>query len=127
MFVHKGHVFSEQKSETSSIEVQGGAQMTEFELSIDDYEENKHFFLAQYFYDSYNEAMNPELLPIISSGVNITKIEVYVTNKNSTTINTRNILAFQDLGEYNFNPTLVDVHPLVYHGGKQSPCYVRYL
>ena len=104
-------VFSEQKSETSSIEIQGGAQMTEFELSIDDYEENKHFFLAQYFYDSYNEAMNPELLPIISSGVNITKIEVYVTNKNSTTINTRNILAFQDLGEYNFNPTLVDVHP----------------
>ena len=28
-------VFSEQKSETSSIEIQGGAQMTEFELSID--------------------------------------------------------------------------------------------
>ena len=28
-------VFSEQKSETSSIEIQGGAQMTDFELSID--------------------------------------------------------------------------------------------
>tara|TARA_Y100000994_G_scaffold43191_1_gene33777 strand:- start:12506 stop:19615 length:7110 start_codon:yes stop_codon:yes gene_type:complete len=93
-------VFSEQKSETSSIEIQGGAQMTEFELSIDDYEENKHFFLAQYFYESYDQAMNPELLPIISSAINITKIEVYVTNKNSTTTNTRNILALQDLGEH---------------------------
>ena len=74
--------------------------MTEFELSIDDYEENKHFFLSQYFYESYDQAMNPELLPIISSGINITKIEVYVTNKNSTTVNTRNILALQDLGEH---------------------------
>ena len=49
--------------------------------------------------------MNPELLPIISSGINITKIEVYVTNKNSTTVNTRNILALQDLGEHSaINP-----------------------
>ena len=38
-------VFSEQKSETSSIEIQGGAQLTDFELSIDNYESNKHFFL----------------------------------------------------------------------------------
>ena len=63
------------------------------------------FFLSQYFYESYDQAMNPELLPIISSGINITKIEVYVTNKNSTTVNTRNILALQDLGEHSaINP-----------------------
>ncbi len=31
--------------------------------------------------------------------MNITRVEVYVTNKNSSTVNTRNILAFQDLGE----------------------------
>ncbi len=98
-------VFSEQKSETSSIEIQGGAQMTEFELSIDDYEENKHFFLSQYFYEAYDQAMNPELLPIISSAINITKIEVYITNKNASTVNTRNILALQDLGEHSgINP-----------------------
>ena len=92
-------VFSEQKSETSSIEIQGGAQMTEFELSIDSYESNKHFFLAQYFYENYNQSMAN--LPIINSAINITKLEVYVTNKNSTTVNTRNILAFQDLAEIN--------------------------
>jgi len=112
-------VFSEQKSETSSIEIQGGAQMTDFELSIDNYEENKHFFLAQYFYNGYNTSMDPEMLPIINSGVNITKIEVYITNKNSTTINTRNILAFQDLGEFaaefpeqdHYSSVLVENHP----------------
>ena len=34
-------VFSEQKSETSILEIEGGAQTTEFEISIDNYEE-KH-------------------------------------------------------------------------------------
>jgi cell surface protein SprA len=101
-------VFSEQKSETSSIEIQGGAQMTEFELSIDNYEANKHFFLSQYFYENYNDALAS--LPFINSPVNITKIEVYITNQNSSTINTRNILAFQDLGEsYNISNPLVSV------------------
>ena len=101
-------VFSEQKSETSSIEIQGGAQMTEFELSIDNYEANKHFFLSQYFYENYNDALAS--LPFINSPINITKIEVYITNQNSSTINTRNILAFQDLGEsYNISNPLVSV------------------
>ena len=106
-------VFSEQKSETSSIEIQGGAQLTDFELSIDNYESNKHFFLSQYFYENYNTAM--QNLPIISSPINITKIEVYITNKNSTTINTRNILAFQDLGEaQNTSSEIVAIDPGVF-------------
>ena len=42
-------------------------------------------------------------MPIINSAINITRIEVYVTNKNSSTVNTRNILAFQDLGEQSNN------------------------
>ena len=37
-------------------------------------------------------------LPFINSGINITKIEVWVTNKTGTTNDTRNILAFLDLG-----------------------------
>ena len=94
-------VFSEQKSETSIIQIEGGAQTTEFEISIDNYEENRHYFLSQYFHDNYDQSLNN--LPIINSAVNITRLEVYVTNKNSSTINTRNILAFQDLGE---NPSV---------------------
>ena len=94
-------VFSEQKSETSIIQIEGGAQTTDFEISIDNYEENRHFFLSQFFHDNYDQSMMD--LPIINSAANITRIEVYVTNKNSSTVNTRNILAFQDLGE---NPSI---------------------
>ena len=54
-------------------------------------------------------------LPIINSPINITKLEVYITNKNSSTVNTRNILAFQDLGEVNniSNPLVIPYNGLV--------------
>ena len=38
-------LYSEQESETSNITVQGGAQTNEFLIKVDEYEENKHFFL----------------------------------------------------------------------------------
>ncbi len=91
-------VFSQQKSESSSLTVQGGAQTNEFELRIDQYEENKHFLLADYFRQNYESALSQ--LPIINSNVNITKIEVWVTNIGAPTTDNRNILALQDLGEY---------------------------
>lgn len=96
-------VFSEQKSETSTISVEGGAQVSNFEIYADDYEENKHFFLGQYFYDQYDYSLSN--MPIINSGIQITNLEVWVTNKSGSTQNIRNILAFQDLGE-----TLDKVH-----------------
>ena len=90
-------VFSEQRSESTSIQVQGGAQSTEFDLKADDYEENRHFFLAQYFRDHYHEALAQ--LPLVNSRITITKIEVWVTNVGSPVENNRNIVAFTDLGE----------------------------
>ncbi len=90
-------VFSQQKSESSSITVAGGAQTNTFEFSADDYEENKHFFLGQYFRDNYQQGLSR--LPIVSSSVNITKIEVWVTNIGAAVTENRNIVAFQDLGE----------------------------
>lgn len=90
-------VFSEQESETKNISVQGGAQTNEFELSSLDYEENKHFFLSNYFRENYERGL--ENLPTITSDVNITKIEVWVTNVGAAVENNRNIVAFTDLGE----------------------------
>ena len=90
-------VFSEQKSETSTIRVDGGAQTTNFEIYADDYEANKHFFLGQYFYENYDRAL--QNMPVINSNVTITNIEVWVTNRSGVTQNVRNVLAFQDLGE----------------------------
>ncbi|MFO7979076.1 MAG: cell surface protein SprA, partial [Bacteroidales bacterium] len=90
-------VFSQQKTETSTIEVAGGAQSTQFEIRADEYEENRHYFLGQYFRDRYNDAL--ATLPIISSNINITRMEVWLTNVGAATENNRNIVGFADLGE----------------------------
>lgn len=92
-------VYSEQKSETQSITVQGGAQTNAFLLNSDQYEENKHYLLAQYFRETYDTALSE--LPVIRSNVNITKIEVWVTNIGAAVTDNRNIIALQDLGEKN--------------------------
>ncbi|MCF8217691.1 MAG: cell surface protein SprA [Bacteroidales bacterium] len=97
-------VFSKQESETSNITVAGGAEKKEFEIKADEYEERKHYFLAQYFRDHYDEAL--EDLPVVNSPVNITKVEVWITNIGPATEQNRNIVALQDLGEkepYNDN------------------------
>ncbi len=90
-------VFSEQKSERKTVSAQGGGTITEFEFSALDYDENRNFFLAQFFRDNYDRAL--ENYPFINSKVQITRLEVWVTNRNSRMGNIRNILALQDLGE----------------------------
>ena len=94
-------ILSQQKSTTSEIEVSGGAQTSEFDVYADQYEANKHFFLAHYFKDNYDIAL--ENLPFVNSAINITKVEVWVTNKTGTTHDTRNIVSFLDLGENSQN------------------------
>ncbi len=49
-------IFSQQKGETSTIEVQGGAQVQDFSVNADDYDANKHFFLSDYFRDDYEQS-----------------------------------------------------------------------
>ena len=92
-------VASQKKSNTTSVNSQGGVQLTPFEMSATNYEENRHFFLSQYFRDRYDDAM--KTLPNLTTGVKINRVEVWVTNKSGTTANTRNIIALTDLGESN--------------------------
>jgi len=102
-------VFSQEKGKKSEIDVKGGAQTSEFNVNADQYEDNKHFFLAQNFKDNYETALaNP---PLVNSGINITKIEVWVTSRLGQTNNTRNIAAFMDLGEPDFFDTLNFIAP----------------
>lgn len=90
-------VYSQQKSERKEVKTEGGAQQVEFKIGADDYEAYKHYFLSQFFRDKYEPGLeNP---PVISTGINVTRVEVWVTNTNFTTEQTRNIIAFQDLGE----------------------------
>ncbi|WP_242202876.1 T9SS outer membrane translocon Sov/SprA [Aestuariivivens insulae] len=96
-------VFSEQKSQSTSVIAQGGGTLEEFELFIRDYDENRHFFLAQYFRDNYDNALST--YPYLNTkGLQITRIEVWMTNRNNRTENVRNIVALQDLGESEYNP-----------------------
>ena len=90
-------VISYQESETQNITVSGGALSNEYEIECLDYEENRHFFLSQYFRDNYENALKD--LPLVTSDININKIEVWVTNTTSNYENCRNIVAFTDLGE----------------------------
>ena len=88
---------SRKNSTTKSVSSKGGTQMTPFELDVANYEENRHFFLAKYFREHYDAAMSQ--LPNILTGINITRIEVWVTNKTGTTSNSRNLIALSELGE----------------------------
>lgn len=90
-------VFSRQKSESKNISVEGGAQTSRFEMKVDEYESDKHFFLDHYFRENYNEALSE--LPIIKSNIEITKIEVWRTTIGPAKENNRNVVAFSDLGE----------------------------
>ena len=90
-------VLSQKESSSSSVNSQGGQQITDFEIDASSYDENRHFFLAHFFRDNYDA--NMAMLPNIISGVQITRIEVWVTNKRSNYDNPRNIVAFTDLGE----------------------------
>lgn len=100
-------IFSQQKSESKTVETQGGAQVTSFEVRADQYEANRHFFLSQFFRRNYDQYLNE--LPIIRSPVMINRIEVWVTSVNFNE-NSRNIVAFMDLGELPqdaYNTTLI--------------------
>ena len=90
-------LISQQNSEAQTVSSQGGAQMTRFDIAGDNYDENRHFFLSHFFRDNFEKAM--ETVPYIASGLQITKIEVWITNKRGAYDQARNIVAFEDLGE----------------------------
>lgn len=96
---------SQQNSETQTVNTKGGVQTTSFSVNADSYDQNRHFFLSQYFYDNYDKFCSR--LPLVSSGVNITRIEVWVTNKKGNFNESRDIVAFMDVAE---NKLLANSH-----------------
>ncbi len=121
-------VFSEQKSQSKSITSQGGGTIQEFDFFALEYDSDKHYFLSQYFRNNYDNALRN--YPVIDSRAQITRMEVWITNKQNRVSNTdnnlRNVIAIQDLGEsrlsttpdnevvgtdLTLNPTLFNVPP----------------
>ena len=110
-------VFSQQRSQTRSVQAQGGSTIQEFNIRASDYDDNRHYFLSQQFRDGYNDALKQ--LPLVTSSKYITRVEVWITNRNSTTENVRNIVALADLGEGDI--TNIGASALVTVNGSQDP------
>lgn len=85
------------KGKRQEINISGKSQVQKFELSADNYEVNRHYFLNLFHQQNYDNAMST--LPVVNSTRYITRIEVWLTNRTNNTENTRNIIAFSDLGE----------------------------
>ncbi len=90
-------IFSQEKGQRRNVQTQGGAQTTNFDIKADEYEANKHYFLSYAFREQYENALRT--LPTVNSGVQITRVEVWVTNMRQDYQQNRNIVAFTDLGE----------------------------
>ena len=88
---------SQQRSQTRRVSSSGGRQTEAFEISASDYDASRHFFLSEYFRSHYEGALRT--LPYVRSAVQITRIELWVTNRRGQFDDARNILAFTDLGE----------------------------
>lgn len=86
-----------EKSQSQSQSFAGGSANQTINRKLDDYEENHHFLLAQYFRNNYNQAMTT--LPVIQSQVNILRVEVWVTNRTGVSTNARTVVGLMDLGE----------------------------
>ncbi len=91
-------LFAQQESESKTVNSRGGVQTKPFEKTVDKYDENRHFFLAHYFYDQYDGAMRT--LPFVNTPVNISRVEVWITNKRANFNQARNVVAFTDLAEH---------------------------
>lgn len=90
-------VASQQRSRKQEIVLRNGSIGKQYEIRADQYDENRHFFLSQFFRENYERSLRS--IPQITSGVTITRVEVYVTNRTNTTDALRNIAGFSDLGE----------------------------
>ena len=93
-------VFSQQNSESTTVTAEGGASIQEFELRATDYDNDRHFFLSQYFRENYSKSL--QNYPLISSPINITRIELWITNRNASVEDFRSIVALADIAEPNF-------------------------
>jgi cell surface protein SprA len=92
-------IASTQRGKVESIDIPGGGsgQGRPFELVASNYDENRHFFLGHFFRNNYRGWIAN--LPQISSGVNVTRVEVYILNRNNDTQTLRNVVGLMDVGE----------------------------
>ncbi len=90
-------VASTQRGRRDNLVIDANGQGRSFDIQASKYDENRHFFLSHFFRENYERWLRG--LPQVLSGVNITRIEVYIMNRAANTETLRNFAAFMDLGE----------------------------
>ena len=90
-------VLTQQRGKTQETELNGGTTTTKFDIQCDNYDMNRHYFLAHYFRDNYESWLRN--LPFIGSPIVITRVEVWVTNRSGSFEQSRDVIGFTDLGE----------------------------
>ena len=111
---------SQQRSKQQSITLQGAAQVQQFEVQADDYDENRHFFISHWNRGEFEPALS--CLPVPQSLFNITQIQVWITNDKLATENVRDIVALTDLAEPDPYNDMYDRTPIYYDiKGKPLP------
>ncbi|MBS1573919.1 MAG: cell surface protein SprA [Bacteroidetes bacterium] len=90
-------LIANQRSQRQSLGIQGSGATQSFKIRADEYEENRHFLIAQYFRNNYNKAMAQ--LPLVNSAIQIKRMEVWVTNRMGSDTNVRDVVGLMDLGE----------------------------
>ena len=88
---------AQQRNRRQNISVSGGSQFQTFNVPVDQYDENRHYFLSHFNRNTFEEALKS--LPLINSQFSITKIEVWVSNERNEDREIRQIVALSDLGE----------------------------
>jgi cell surface protein SprA len=106
-------VLANETSQKQSINTAGGAAVSNFSFKADNYDENRHFLLGQYFVNNFNTAMST--LPIVKSQVQILRIEVWVTNRQGYDTSSRQIVGLMDLGEQHpYNSKIISLTGIPY-------------
>jgi cell surface protein SprA len=90
-------VASTQRGRQDNLVIDANGQGRTFDIQASKYDENRHFFLSHFFRDNYERWLRG--LPQVLSGVNVTRIEVYIMNRATNTETLRNFAGFVDLGE----------------------------
>jgi len=91
-------VVSQQNTEQQDIVIEGGSLISEFEVPVDQYDENRHFFLSHYNRENFEPALS--CLPFVNSLFNITRIEVWVTNDGRNSNSIRDVVPIADIGAF---------------------------
>ena len=90
-------ILSRQQGKAESIKIDNGFQGREFEIIGSNYDRNRHYFLGHFFRDNYERWLSS--LPLVTSGINVNRVEVYILNRTNNSESLRNFAAFMDLGE----------------------------